>query len=94
MYDRPKAKKSQYSRKRGPVLSEKEIYHKSIIHKALRISSVISKYNRTEKRTQKQSDIGVICHIDGCSITGREMRNCLINDARKKWHIEKLKLYL
>lgn len=94
MYDRLKAKKSQHSRKRGPVISKIKIYHKSIIPKAMRISSMIDKYNRTEKRTQKQSDIGVICHIDGCSITGREMRNCLINDARKKWHIEKLKFCL
>lgn len=53
---------------------------------------MISKYNRTEKRTQKQSDIGVICHIDGCSITGREMRNCLINDARKKMAYRKIEI--
>lgn len=75
-------------RKRSPALSEKKICHKALINEKMRISSMIGKYNdrhSTEKRTQKHSYIDVICHIDGCSITGREMKNGLINDARIKW---------
>lgn len=41
--------------KKDLTLSEKKICHKAVINKTMRIKSMIDKYNRIEKRPQKQS---------------------------------------